>query len=83
MAGAARPGTAADGADIWTLLPQLDSIGVANYVVNDAGHAGHWWQAHHDVLTDFCQAARHSVTAGSGLSALRTSMVLRTSFRPD
>ena len=64
------PGTAADGADIWTLLPQLDSIGVANYVVNDAGHAGHWWQAHHDVLTDFCQAARHSVTAGSGVVSL-------------
>lgn len=64
------PGTAADGLTIWQLLPQLDAIGIESYVVCDASHAGHWWQAHHDVLTDFCQAATHSVTAGSGVVSL-------------
>ena len=64
------PGTAADGLNIWQLLPQLDAIGVANYVVCDAGHAGHWWHAHHDTLTDFCQATSSSVTAGSGVVSL-------------
>lgn len=61
------PHSAADGLNIWQLLPQLDAIGVANYVVCDAGHAGHWWQAHHDVLSDFCHATSSSVTAGSGV----------------
>lgn len=70
-AGALRaPGTAADGLDIWGLLPQLDALPIANYLVTDAGHQGHWWQAHHDTLTDFCNATTGSVTAGSGVVSL-------------
>lgn len=64
------PGTPADGIDVWQLLPQLDSLPVANYLVSDASHTGHWWQAHHDVLTDFCQRTTGSVTAGSGVVSL-------------
>lgn len=64
------PGSAADGVDIWQLLPQLDAIGVKNYQPSDWGHAKHWWQPHHDILSDFTQATRHSVTAGSGVDAL-------------
>ncbi|MGB3672836.1 MAG: HisA/HisF-related TIM barrel protein [Candidatus Nanopelagicales bacterium] len=70
-AGAIRaPGTAADGLDVWQLLPQLDALPIANYLVSDAGHQGHWWQAHHDILTDFCNATSGSVTAGSGVVSL-------------
>ncbi len=64
------PGTAAHGLNIWSLLPQLDALSIENYLVSDAGHSGHWWQSHHDVLTDFCQATTASVTAGSGVVSL-------------
>lgn len=64
------PGTAADGINIWTLLPQLDALPISNYLVCDASHHGHWWQAHQDVLTDFCNATSQSVTAGSGVVSL-------------
>jgi phosphoribosylformimino-5-aminoimidazole carboxamide ribonucleotide (ProFAR) isomerase len=64
------PGSAADGLDIWTLLPQLDAMGIAHYLVVDAATGGHWWSRHHSVLAQFCASTSVPVTAGSGVSSL-------------
>ncbi|NQU36690.1 MAG: hypothetical protein HQ526_03725 [Actinobacteria bacterium] len=64
------PGSAADGLDIWGLLPQLDAMGTAHYLVVDAATGGHWWSRHHSNLAQFCASTSVPVTAGSGVSSL-------------
>ncbi len=64
------PGTAADGLDVWALLPKLDELGVPHYLVVDAATGGHWWSRHHSVLEQFVPATATPVTAGSGVTSL-------------
>lgn len=64
------PGTAAEGLDVYEVLASLQSIDVPHYQVCDATRHEHWWQAHHDVLKEFCQVAGAPVTAGSGVDNL-------------
>lgn len=64
------PGSAADGLDIWSLLPQLDAIKVPSYLVSDATRHGHWWSSHKGVLEQFVASTPRHVTAGSGVDTL-------------
>lgn len=64
------PGSAAHGRNVFELFPILDQLGLSGYVIRDASHAKHWWQAHRDVIGEVCKATSTPVTAGSGADSL-------------
>lgn len=61
--------SAAEGLDIWQLLPQLNEF-IPGYQVLDASRHGHWWGRHKSVLEQFLDSTDRPVTAGSGADSL-------------